>query len=147
MSGIYFVQPKKAHLRPDEVARFLNVSVRTVRNLIKRRKLASTIFPPGVHRIAVTELIRFLRKGLTGKPNWPVRLRIDVPLLRPEQAAKALGLSRPSMDRWTSEEKLASFNTSQGDRATRRIPVGALAPPAGEATNSGKTPPDPEEEL
>ena len=125
MSAVSF-EKHKEYLRLDEVAHFLNLDSRTVRNLIARGTLKATAIAPRVTRVASDDLIRFAQRGLRGSPQWPVRVRLSERLLRPERLAAMLGVARDTVVRWAEEEKIPVIDVCQGRRATIRI-IGSWA--------------------
>jgi excisionase family DNA binding protein len=66
-----FEQLDKNYYRPDEVARFLRVSVRTVRRWSAKRKIKHMHTPGGGIRIPRSELMRLLATVILNDENLP----------------------------------------------------------------------------
>lgn len=69
--GAGTMQPEKEMLTADEVAEYMNVHVRTVRNWINSGELPYVRIGPRGYRISRTDLLAFINSQKHQKPSNP----------------------------------------------------------------------------
>ena len=69
--GVGTMQPEKEMLTADEVAEYMNVHVRTVRNWINSGELPFIRIGPRGYRISRTDLLAFIDRQKQQKPSNP----------------------------------------------------------------------------